>query len=137
MLCCVSPPLLQTPFSPFRETCPCHFCEHEGHLVEPCWLPAERALLASAPRLLLLAPETSSCFCSPRTGREVQTGPDFPPAAGSRDVQDPPRSLCRAQPFVSPLAVSPLHSLSQHQEAWNSQCHNLHKILSENTVHLT
>lgn len=58
MHCCVLlSHLLQTPISPCSEMCRCHLCEHEGHLVEPCLLPAERTALASAPRLLILAPE--------------------------------------------------------------------------------
>lgn len=38
---------------------------------------------------------------------------------------------------VSWPVVPPLPSLPQHKDAWNSQCHNLHKVLSENIVHLT
>lgn len=57
MHCCVFSHLLQTPFSPFSEICRCHLCEHEGHLVDSCLLPAECTVLASAPRFLILAPE--------------------------------------------------------------------------------
>lgn len=98
--------LLQTPFSPFSEICPCHLCEHEGHLVESCLLPAECTLLASAPRLLILAPENQHMPLYSEASREEQNSTDFSLAVGSRDVQflsGPLHSLCSAQPFVSLL----------------------------------
>lgn len=144
MHCCVFPHLLQTPFSPFSEICQCHLCEHEGHLVESCLLPAECTALASAPRLVILAPENQHMllFSEHRQGGAEQYR--FLSCCcqqGRAAPLWPLHSLCRAW-HLQPLCRSPdlchiLSSLSQHQEAWNSPYHNLQKVLSENIVHLT
>lgn len=115
--------LCRTPFSLFREMWQCHFCGHEGHLVEPCLLPAVCTFTSDPCFLISITAHAWSIrFHSLRTGREVPNPTDFSSPIVSIEAQflssiphpvDHAVSLSFSE---TPVPVLPSSTPSQHRD---------------------